>query len=192
MPEGSEAGGMPAAPPSSDGGIPGSTPPGSDPDGGTPPGQSTQQPGRGSPGDPAVELRTALDAERKERKRLEAETKRLQGAIESHADAGKSEAERERARAEREAARANEAEAKLAAKETETLARQVAAEAGVAHLWAWLKGSDLRELRADATRLREAMGMQGGPLDGGVRGRGVPQGQEMSMDDLIREGVRRR
>jgi len=139
-----------------------------------------------------VELRTALEAERKERKRLEAETRRLQSSIESHADAGKSEAERERARAEREAARANEAEAKLAAKETETLARQVAAEAGVAHLWGWLKGNDLRELRADATRLREAMGMQGGPLDGGVRGRGVNGQGETSMDDLIREGARRR
>lgn len=191
MPEGHEVGGTPADPPSSEGGTPSTTPPVTDDAGGTlaPPG--TGQQGRRD-SDPAVELRTALEAERNQRKRLEAEAKRLQQAIDQRDDAGKSELERERARAEREAARASEAEAKLALKETETLARQVAAEAGIPHLWGWLKGDDIRQIRADATRLREAMGMPGGALDGGVRGLGVPRTAPPSMDDLIREGARRR
>lgn len=190
MPDDPQVGGTPADPPSDQGGTPGQTPPADPPAGGTPPAGPASATQRRDADDRA-ELRSALDSERQERKRLEAETKRLQAAIDSQADAGKPEVERERARADREATRANEAEARLAQKEVEALAHQVAGEAGIPHLWEWLKGDDLRSLRANAQKLRESMGHQGGALDGGARGIGVPQ-EPTSMDEMIRAGARRR
>lgn len=190
MPEGQEPGVTPGDPPSGQGGMPGVTPPNTEPAGGTPPATGTGGQGRGEP-DPAAELRTALEAERAQRKRHEADVKRLQAQIDHQSDAGKSEAERERSQRERVEAENAQLRSELAQKETEGLARQVAAEAGIGHMWQRLQGDDLRALRADATRLREEMGMPGGALDGGVRGGQRPTSPP-SMDDLIRSGARRR
>ena len=75
--------------------------------------------------------------------------------------------------------------------EREALAREVANEAGIPTWWDRLRGDNVRELRADAARVRELTGVGRGALDGGVRGIGG-RNEPTSMDDLIRSGVKRR
>lgn len=141
--------------------------------------------------DGASELRKALEKEREQRKQSEREARRLADEIAQRDDAGKSEGERQRAQYERERERANTAEARIAVMEREALAREVANEAGIPTWWDRLRGDNARELRADATRVRELMGVGKGALDGGVRGAGG-RTEPTSMDDLIRAGVKGR
>jgi len=141
--------------------------------------------------DGASELRRALEREREQRKSFEKEAKRLADEIATRDDAGKSETERARTQLERERERANTAEARIAVMEREALAREVATEAGIPTWWDRLRGDNARELRADAARVREQLGVGRGALDGGVRGvGGTPEPQ--SFDDLIRAGAKRR
>jgi hypothetical protein len=157
----------------------------------TPPAQPDAggQPGRDAQ-PPVDDLRRALDSERQRARELEREVRRLADAEAARADASKPELERERSRADRERQRADAAEAKVAVMERDALARQVAAEAGIATLWHRLSGDDVRALRADAGRLREELGLGSGSLDGGVRGVGVPP-KPQTMDEIIRAGARR-
>lgn len=129
------------------------------------------------------ELQRALARERRTRREMEKELKALRDEKQARADAEKSDLDRANERAER-------AEARVAEIEREMLARQVANEAGIPLMWERLRGDDLRALRADASKLREELGLGEGALDGGVRGLGA-SAQPQSMDDLIRRGARR-
>lgn len=125
-----------------------------------------------------AELQKALKAERQRARETERQLKALQDAEKQRSDAEKSELERA-------TERADAAERRVAEMERESLARQVANESGIPSLWHRLSGTDTRTLRADATRLREELGLTPGALEGGVRSDGVPA-QPDSMDDLIR------
>ena len=136
-------------------------------------------------------LRRALESERESRRRAEREAKTLRDEIAKRDDAGKSDVERLTGIAAREKERADAAEARVAKFERDTLAREIATEAGVPEWWDTLTGDDARSLRASANKVRERLGAGRGSLDGGVRGLGGPPTPE-SMDDLIRAGARRR
>jgi hypothetical protein len=124
----------------------------------------------------------ALREERKRNRSLEAEIREFRAAEQQRIDAGKTELQRQTERAEL-------AERTVAQMQREMLARQVAGEAGIPQLWHRLSGDDTRALRADAQRLREEMGLTSGALEGGVRG--DSPNAPVSMDELIRGGVRR-
>jgi hypothetical protein len=190
MPNESAAGGTPATPQTGDDGTSKLDTPADDASQRDAASQSSSD-ARDRRDDGASELRKALEREREQRKQSEREAKRLQDEIAQRDDVGKSESERARAQLDRERQRADTAEARIAVMEREALAREIAAEAGIPTWWDRLRGDNARELRADAARVREQLGVGRGALDGGVRGLGGSN-EPTSMDDLIRAGAKRR
>jgi hypothetical protein len=190
MPDEAKGGVTPPDPQSTGGVTPtGTTPSGDDGKGVTPPADdATRTQGREGerPGeeDDLARATRALDSERTARRDAERQLRELQ-------DAGRSDLEKAIARADRAESERDDANRKVERMEWEALARQVAGEAGIPTLWDRLRGDDLRALRADATRLRQEVGLEDGALDGGVRGTGT-RDRQPTMDEIIRfKGGRR-
>jgi hypothetical protein len=131
------------------------------------------------------EGRRLLRDERRARKDAEKRLKTLEDADKARRDAAKTDLER--VTEERDALKA-ERDALL----RKGQATEVAAEFGIAEWADELAGDeDTRTMRDHARKIRERLGRSAGPgMDGGVRGLGLPP-QPQSMDDLIRQGVRR-
>lgn len=144
--------------------------------------------------------RAALDKERGARREAERKASEYRRRIAELEDAGKPELERaasaaQRAQTEAEthAKRVAELEAQLAEREAADLRRKVAAEVGLPEMADWLRGDDLRTLRANAAKLVETISA-GRPVgDIGIGKGNAASGRpgRVDMNQLIREAAGR-
>jgi hypothetical protein len=164
---------------------------GATPEGGaTPPaGESAESNGSATTADDGLgdAGRRALSEVRKELKAAQKERDDLAAKVREREDAEKSEIEKA-------TSRADAAESRIKALEHEQLQVRVATEAGIAHLWRRLLGSNEAELKADADELKKSLpeGSAGPGPDLGAGPRPTaPATGSAAFSDRLRKQARR-